>query len=155
MIRSLLLLATATATALLVACSTGPGRPTDKEVNTLVETYFDDALSKAKVGEGIGYKFLAAHSEAPPADSFQCGVTAGLAASMKVTSVDWGKFNEEDKYWPARISVEGICLKEMPSCGEHRNQLCPPVDTPFKVEKVRIKLKQDDFGKWQLTFVKP
>ncbi len=131
---------------LLAACNSGPGKPSNDEVGKLIQalaerrTYFD--FSKVADGEAN--------------DFAQCGVQGGSGriTSLTITAVEYSEYNTEKKYWPAKVNVKGVCVKQVPNCGENNNSLCPPEDSEFVLEGIPLSLQQDDFQKWSASVLK-
>ena len=64
------------------------------------------------------------------------------AAIKSVKIEEWGKFNKERKYWPAKIRVVGTAKAEM---GFFEFE-----DRDFD-EVAEFVFSQDDFGNWQVS----
>ena len=69
--------------------------------------------------------------------------------NLKFNSIDvveWGKFNESQKYWPARIRVVGSVEVE------YSSGFASTVWRDREYDKINdFKLTKDDYGKWRIS----
>jgi hypothetical protein len=138
-------LRTITALAVVLACAAGckkgdnedgPPKPTDAQAK--------QAVIQLLVGKA---KFDVVKKHAQSSDG-NCGVMGGDITSADVTFVAWGIYNEAQRYWPAKVGIEGKCANVIPNCGPDNNSACPPVPADFKLDALTVKLTRDDFGNW-------
>ena len=96
-------------------------------------------------------------ADAEADDYAQCGVGdngRGRIRSLTITGVEYSGFNTEKKYWPAKVNMSGVCVKQVPNCGDNNNSLCPPEDSEFALKGIPVSLQQDDFKKWRAEVLK-
>lgn len=104
----------------LIGCG-GSQKPSASVVSKLVE----ENLSKGVPASWVNARFW---------------TTQATIKTVKIK--EWGKFNEDLKYWPAKIRVVGTAKAEMGTFDFE--------DRDFD-EVAEFVFSQDDFGKWQCS----
>lgn len=112
-----------------------------------------NAMLLAAEQSGSPLKFDGIKRSAAPDEETFCGAMGGDLDAVEVTGVTPGVFNAKESYWPLKVDLSGVCLSQIPNCGDDNNQLCPATREPIELKDLTVKMTKDDFGAWKMEIM--